>query len=78
MGEPERPPPPELGLHPGEDASTGAPSESVMPGPSEAELALRAEAQALWEEKARADAAAWRAQEGLPPLTEREGEGECE
>ena len=76
MGEPERPPPPELGLHPGEDASSGAPSESTMPGPSEAELALRAEAQVLWEAKARVDAAAWRAREGLPPLEDGEEEGE--
>lgn len=70
FGEPERPPPPELGLHPGKDAATGPPSECVLPGPSEAELAVRAEAQALWEEKARADAAAWRARLGLPPLGE--------
>lgn len=72
FGEPERPPPPALGLHPGADASTGGWSENRSPRPSEAELALRAEAQALWEEKARADAAAWRARLGLPPLEDEE------
>jgi hypothetical protein len=74
MGEPERPPPPELGLHNGTGVSTGGPQQCHGHGLSEAELALRAEAQALWEEKARTDAAAWRARLGLPPLGEGEGD----
>jgi hypothetical protein len=78
FGEPERPPPPELGLHAHEDASIGGPSESTMPGLSEAELALRAEANLLWEEKGRKDAAAWRERLGLPPLEDGEGKDEAE
>lgn len=74
FGEPERPPPPELGLHNGTGVSTGGPLQCHGHGLSEAELAHRAEAQALWEEKARTDAAAWRARLGLPPLGEGEGD----
>ena len=82
FGEPERPPPPELGLDPGADAATGAPPEcqgGVSPAEREAkerQQALQAEAQALWEAKARKDAAAWRERLGLPPLAEGKGEDE--
>jgi hypothetical protein len=75
-GEPERPPMPPLGEHDGE-VSTGLPQTYMRErdGPDydafrrrevhEAEVA--AEAQRAWEEKARADAAAWRARvEGEP------------
>ena len=55
--------------------STGGRSENTLPRPSDAALAMRAEAQALWEEKARKDAAAWRARLGLPPVGEGDGEG---
>ena len=72
FGEPERPPPPELGLHPERDVSTGGSSDHAMPGLSDAERALRAEANLLWEEKGRADAAAWHGRLGLPPLGEEE------
>lgn len=75
-GEPDRPPAPELGLHNGDAVSTGGPSQRHGHGLSEAELAMQAEAQALWEEKARKDAAAWRARLGLPPLAEGESEGD--
>ena len=74
FGEPERPPPPELGLHNSAGVSTGGPRQCHGHGLSEAELAHRAEAQALWEAKARRDAAAWRARLGLPPLGEGEGD----
>ena len=76
FGEPERPPPPELGLTNGAQVSTGGRSENTWPLPSQAELAMRAEAQALWEDKARKDAAAWRARLGLLPLGEGEEEAE--
>jgi hypothetical protein len=75
LGEPERPPPPELGLHSKGEVSTGGPSENILPRPSAAELAMRAEANRLWEEKARKDAASWRARLGLPPLAEDEPPG---
>ncbi|HTU10151.1 MAG TPA: hypothetical protein VMG08_04560 [Allosphingosinicella sp.] len=74
FGEPERPPPPELGLHPGKDLATGGPGERTRGGPSEAEQKFRAEALALWEDKARQEAAAWRERLGLPPLAESEDE----
>jgi hypothetical protein len=71
LGEPERPPLPPLGRHDDESAA-GQPLECQRwPerdgegfGPSakrEAHLQKNADAQRLWEEKARADAEAWRA-----------------
>jgi hypothetical protein len=67
---PERPPLPPLGQH-DDEAAIGQPSESCHwperdgPGPNrgsrhEEYLRRNAEAQRLWEEKAKADAAAWR------------------
>ncbi len=73
LGEPERPPPPELGLSNYDGASTGGPSQCHGHGLSEEQLEMQAEAQALWEEKARKDAAAWRARLGMPPLGDGEG-----
>lgn len=75
-GDPERPPPPGLGAHPGDNASSGAPLEcqggitGAERAAQERQQALQAEAQLLWEEKARADAAAWRERLGLPTLAE--------
>jgi hypothetical protein len=80
MGEPDRPPPPELGPYPNEDFSTGPPSEcqgGVFRAEREAQerqQALQAEAQALWEAKARADVAAWRERLGLPPLGDEDAD----
>ncbi|HEX9933054.1 MAG TPA: hypothetical protein VGB08_09455 [Allosphingosinicella sp.] len=69
-GEPARPPRPALGRH-DDEVATGEPSESqhwsprdgegVGPSPKrEAHLRRNAEAQHVWEEKARADSEAWR------------------
>jgi hypothetical protein len=69
MGEPERPPSPELGIIIDDEFATGPPLEGQRGDPhlSDAEWrrrreereALAAEAQRLWEEKARAEAEAW-------------------
>ena len=81
-GEAERPPPPNLGLDPGEDFATGPPSECrggaflAEREAKERQQALQAEAQALWEAKARADAAAWRERLGLPPGEADEGDAD--
>ena len=72
-GEPERPPMPELGAVE-DDIAVGPPMECQYDprkdGPYEgyearraARLALAAEAQVAWEEKARAEAAEWRERE---------------
>jgi hypothetical protein len=68
MGEPERPPDPELGRR-DDEIATGPPLESHRTDPhltdsewrrrQEERQALAAEAQRAWEEKARADAEAW-------------------
>ena len=68
MGEPERPSPPELGIH-DDELATGPPLERQRSDPTltdsewlrqcEEREAVAAEAQRLWEEKARAEAAAW-------------------
>lgn len=58
-GGPERPPPPALGLIDGEVA-LGPPLDcQVVPGRGPEHQAAAAEAQRLWEEKARAEAAEW-------------------
>jgi hypothetical protein len=76
-GEPERPPPPALGEH-DEEVSTGRPwwysRERDGPEPEwrrrqDEDEQLAAEAQRAWEDKARKDAAEWRAR------VERNGEG---
>jgi hypothetical protein len=69
MGEPERPPEPELGRH-DDEAATGPPLECQRTDPhlgdsewrrrQQEKEALAAEAQAAWEEKARREAEAWR------------------
>lgn len=69
MGEPERPPEPELGRH-DDEIATGPPLECQHTDPhlsfsewhrrQDRSQALAAEAQRAWEEKARAEAAAWR------------------
>jgi len=63
MGEPERPPEPELGRH-DDEAATGPPLECQrrdLSGSVKQEREdLAAEAQAAWEDKARREAEAWR------------------
>jgi hypothetical protein len=71
LGEPERPPPPPLGRH-DDEISTGEPMECQYDPARDGDHAgwrqraaereeIAAEAQHLWEEKARKEAAAWRA-----------------
>jgi hypothetical protein len=70
----ERPPLPALGLRPAADATAGATPEweGIMTpekrAADERQQALQAEAQMLWEAKARAEVVAWRTRQGLPPL----------
>jgi hypothetical protein len=73
-GEPERPTPAALGLPERDDLSTGEPNSyseardgdmAEWQRRRDATAAVRAEAQKLWEEKARADAAAWAEREGV-------------
>jgi hypothetical protein len=90
MGEPDRPPLPELGEHDGRaatgpdhtynEARDGSLAEWKLRKQAEqAEAAEAAEAQRLWEEKARAEAAAWRERHGDPlkPWYEAGEEGEA-
>jgi hypothetical protein len=76
-GEPERPPSPELGFIVDGQFATGQPLEGQRSDPDmsdnewrrrrEEREALAAEAQLLWEEKARAEAEAWRKREAGEP-----------
>jgi hypothetical protein len=85
MDEPERPPPPPLGEH-DEEVSIGEPwwYSHERDGPEkewrrrrDEDEQLAAEAQRLWEEKARKDAAEWRARvEGLGNSPGFPGEGD--
>jgi hypothetical protein len=71
MDEPDRPPPPSLGRH-DDEVSTGEPMECQHDHARDGDHqgwreraaereAIAAEAQRAWEEKAKADAAEWRA-----------------
>ncbi|MGQ0588597.1 MAG: hypothetical protein ACT4N8_03560 [Sphingosinicella sp.] len=80
-GGPERPPPPALGPHADADASPGEPLECQWTGYGEADRearqrkeAIQAEAQRLWEEKAKTDAAAWATRLGSSPGFPGEGD----
>lgn len=85
MGEPERPPEPELGRH-DDEIATGPAMECQRTDPhlshsewhhrQEEKNALAAEAQRLWEEKARAEAEAWRKRLDEEGGAAGEGEGE--
>jgi hypothetical protein len=84
MGEPERPPEPELGRH-DDEIATGPPMECQRTDPGvgfsewhhrqDQKQAVAAEAQRAWEEKARAEAEAWAKRLDEEGAAAGEGEG---